>query len=53
MEIVVKLMKELKKHEFKDYKNFIVKIEYRIKPDGSRTFYVESLEPEGLKYLLP
>jgi hypothetical protein len=49
MEIVFHLMKQLKKNDFDEYKNFIVKAESRIKPDGSQTLYVESIEPKGLK----
>jgi hypothetical protein len=49
MEIVFHLMKELKKNDFDEYKNFIVKAESRIKPDGSQTLYVESLTPKRLK----
>lgn len=46
---VFHLMTEIKERDFKQYKNFIINTEYRIKPDGSKTIYVESAEPEALK----
>jgi hypothetical protein len=49
MKIVCSILQELKKAEFNEYNNFIVKTEYRIKPDGSKTIYVESISPEMAK----
>ena len=49
MKIVCSILQELKKAEFNEYNNFIVKTEYRIKPDGSKTIYVESIPPEIAK----
>jgi len=49
MKIAFYLMRELKKAEFSEYKNFILKTEYRIKPDGSKSIYVESVAPEIFK----
>lgn len=46
MKIVCSILQELKNAEFNEYNNFIVKTEYRIKPDGSKTIYVESIPPE-------
>ncbi len=38
-----------KKTDFKKYKNFIHKIEYRINSNGNKTLYVESVHPMNLK----
>lgn len=38
-----------KKTDFKKYKNFIHKIEYRINSKGVKTLYVESVHPMNLK----
>jgi hypothetical protein len=46
MKIVCSILRELKNAEFNEYNNYIVKTEYRIKPDGSKTIYVESIPPE-------
>ena len=43
------MLQELKESEFSEYNNIIVKTEYRIKPDGSKTIYVESMTPEIAK----
>lgn len=42
-------MKEIKALDFRQYKKLIIKTEYRIKPDGSGSVYVESIEPDKLK----
>ena len=49
MKIVCSMLQELKESEFSEYNNTIVKTEYRIKPDGSKTIYVESMTPEIAK----
>ena len=38
-----------KKTDFKKYKNFILKVEYRINSKGIKTLYVESVHPLNLK----
>jgi hypothetical protein len=49
MKYVCFMLQELKKAEYSVYNNFIVTTEYRIKPDGSKTIYVESIPPEIAK----
>ncbi|MEJ7611530.1 MAG: hypothetical protein WKF88_10175 [Ferruginibacter sp.] len=39
---------ERKETDFYQYKNFILNTELRIKADGSKTIYVESVKPEVL-----
>lgn len=51
MKAVFLMMKEIKALDFKEYKNFIVKTEYRIKPGGTGIVYVESIEPDKLKHI--
>ena len=51
MEAVFSFLKASKKSDFKVYKNFIVTVEYRLKPDGSASLLVESVEPDKVKNL--
>jgi len=45
MKLVFDTFVESKETYFKQYKNFITKVEYRIKADGSKSLYVESVHP--------
>ena len=38
-----------KETDFGEYKNFIQKVEYRIKRTGAKTLYVESVDPKYLQ----
>jgi hypothetical protein len=40
---------ESKNTDFKCYKNFITKVEYRINANGNKSLYVESIDPEFFK----
>ena len=51
MKDIFLLLKEIKALDFKAYKNFIVKTEYRIKPNGSASIFVETIEPDKLRHL--
>lgn len=48
MKTVFLKMRQIKLQDSNQYKNYIVKTEYRIKQDGSGSIYVESIEPEKL-----
>lgn len=45
MKQVFNLFVKMKKEDFYQYKNFIVTVELRIKKEGDKTVYVESIHP--------
>ena len=45
MKLVFDMFLELKRTEFNNYNNYIIKIELRENNDGVKTFYVESADP--------
>lgn len=49
MKMVFAAFVEIKETEFKKYKNFITKIEYRTSAAGAKSLYVESVDPAAFK----
>ena len=46
---VFEMFLELKKSEYGQYNNYIIKMELREKSDGTKTLYVESADPTQIK----
>lgn len=49
MKMVFAAFVEIKETDFREYKNFITKIEYRTNAAGAKSLYVESVDPAAFQ----